>query len=63
MWQPRQKIFMPGKDDNALDNFGHHEKEEYILEEQDIEEDQIDLVGESSDTKSHAKDILLGRTL
>ena len=44
-----------GKDDNLLDNFGPYEDNKSIPEAQDIESDHKDLVGESSDTESHAK--------
>ncbi len=47
---------------NTSDNFGLYEDEESIIEEQDIKGDHSNLVGESSDTGSHARDGLSGRT-
>ncbi len=60
--QPKQDMPIPGEDDNTSDNFGLYEDEEFILEEQDIESDYRNLVGESSDTGSHARDGLSRRT-
>ncbi len=60
--QPKQDTLIPGEDENISDNFGLHEDEESILEEQDIEGDHRYSVGKSSDTGSHARDGLLGRT-
>ncbi len=60
--QPKQDKPIPGEDENTSDNFELHEDEESILEEQDIESDHRYLVGESSDTGSHARDGLSGRT-
>ncbi len=51
-----------GEDNNTPGNLGPHEDEESILEEQDIERDHRNLVGESSDTGSRARDGLSGRT-
>ena len=47
--QPKQNMLILGKDDNASENFGSHEDEKSILEEQDIERDNINLVNKSSD--------------
>ena len=52
---------MLGEDDNASEYFGPHEKEEYTLDEQDIEGDHRDLVGEYLDTRSRARDSLSER--
>ncbi len=41
---------------------GPHEDEKSTLAEQDIKRDHRNLVGESSDTRSHARDGLSGRT-
>ncbi len=60
--QPKQDTPIPGEDENTSDNFGLHEDEESILEEQNIEGDHRYSVGESSDTGSHARDSLSGRT-
>ncbi len=60
--QPKQDMPIPGEDENTSDNFGLYEDEESILEEQDIEGDHRNSVGESSDTRSHARDGLSGRT-
>ena len=46
---------MPGKDDNASDNFGLYEDEKSILEVQDIEGDHRDLVGKSLDTRNRIR--------
>ncbi len=59
--QPKQDTPIPGEDENTSDNFGLHENEESILEEQDIEGDHRNLVGDNSDTKSHARDGLSQR--
>ncbi len=53
---------IPEEDENTSDNFGLREDEESILEEKDIEGDHRNLVSESSDTVSNAKDGLSGRT-
>ncbi len=37
--QPKQNTPIPGEDENTSDNFGLHEDEESILEEQDIKGD------------------------
>ena len=57
--QLEQDMPMPGEDDNASDNFGLYGDEESTPEAQNIEEDQRNLVGESSDIGSH---IRVGRT-
>ena len=53
---------MPREDDDVSENFGPHKDEEFILEEQEMEGDHRDLVGESSDTGSCARDGLSGYT-
>ncbi len=60
--QPKQDTPIPGENENTSDNFGLHEDEKSILEEQDIEGDHRYSVGESLDTRSHARDGLSGRT-
>ena len=37
--QPKQNMAIPGEDDNASEYFRYHEDEEYLQDEQDIEED------------------------
>lgn len=54
---------MPEEDDNVLDHFRHYEKEKYILKGQNIEEDHIDLISKSLDTRSCVRDILLWHIL
>ena len=44
-----------GKDDNALDHFGPYENEESTPKARDIEGDHRDLIGKSSDIRSHAR--------
>lgn len=51
-----------GKDNYASENFGPHEDEKFTLEEQNIEWDYRNLVGESLDTGSYVRDNLLGHT-
>lgn len=53
---------MQGEDNNALNNFGSHENEDFTLKTQDIERDNRDLVGKDSDTGSRARDGLSGYT-
>ena len=60
--QSEQNTLIPGKDDDASENFGPHKDEESILKEQKIEGDHRDLVGESLDTGSRAKDGLSRHT-
>ncbi len=60
--QPEQNNPILGEDDNTSGNLGSHEDEESTLEEQDIEGDHRNLVGESSDTRSRVRDGLSGRT-
>ncbi len=59
--QPNYNTLIPGEDENTSENFGLYEDEESILEEQDIERDHRNLVGESSDTGSSVKDGLSRR--
>ena len=60
--QPKQNTSISGEDDNASDNFGPQEDEESTLEKQDIKKDHTNLVGESSDIGSCAKDGLSRHT-
>ncbi len=60
--QSNQETPIPGGDNNALENFGPHEDQKSILKEQDIEENHKNLIGKSSDIRSHIKDGLLGFT-
>ncbi len=60
--QLKQDTPIPKEDENTSDNFGLHGDEKSILEEQDIEVDHRNSVGKSSDTGSHARDGLSGRT-
>ncbi len=60
--QPKQDTPILGEDDNVSGNLEPHEDEESTLTEQDIERDHRNLVGESSDIGSRAKNGLLGRT-
>ena len=53
--KPKQDMPMPEEDYNVSDNFGSYEDEGSIPEAQDIEEDHRNLVGKSSDTRSHTK--------
>ncbi len=62
IYMNEQDIPILEEDDNASGNFGPHEDEESTLEEQDIENDHKNLVGESSDTGNRANEGLLGRT-
>ena len=57
--QPKQDMLIPGEDDNISDNFGPYEDKQSTPEAQNIEGDHRDLVGESSDTRSRARE---GRT-
>ena len=57
--QPKQDIAMSKKVDNISDHFWPYEDEKSIPEAQNIKRDHKDLVGESSNTGSHAK---AGRT-
>lgn len=56
--QLNQNIPMPREDNNALENFVPHKDKKSILEKQDIKKDYRDLIGKSSDTRSHARDDL-----
>ena len=60
--QPDHNSLMLAEDDNTSDYFIYHNKEEYPLgnEGKDVEEDQRDSVGKSSDNKS-VRNILLDR--
>ncbi len=60
--QPKQDTPILGEYDNASGNLGPHEDEESTLTEQDIEGDHRNLVGESLDTGSRARDGLSRRT-
>ncbi len=60
--QPEQNTPIPGKDDNTSGNFGLYEDEKSTLEEQDIKADYRNLVSESSDIGSHARDGLSRHT-
>lgn len=53
---------MPGEDDNLTDNFGPHIDKKSALEGPDIKVDNMDLVFESSNIGSYARNILLRRT-
>ena len=61
--QPNCNSPILAEDDNASDYFMHHKEEEYPLgsKKQDIEEDQRNLVGKTSDNES-VKDMLLRHT-
>ncbi len=59
----KQDIPIPREGDNASRNFGLHEDEESILEEQDIEGDHRNFVGKRLDTRSRVSNSLSGRTL
>ncbi len=61
--QPEQDTPILGEEDNTSGNLGPHDDEESTLAEQNIEGAHKNLVGESSDTESRAKDGLSGRTL
>ena len=56
--QLKQNTPISGEDHNASENFGPHKDEESTLKEHDIEKDHTNLVSESSDTKSRAKNDL-----
>ena len=56
---PKYDMPMPGKNNNASDNFRPYKDEESISKAQDIEKDHRNLVGKSSDTGNRAK---AGRT-
>ncbi len=60
--QPKQDTPILGEDDNVSGNLGPYKDEQFIPEEQDIEGDHRNLIGESSDTESRAKEGLSGRT-
>ncbi len=60
--QPKQDTPILREDDNVSGNFEPHDDEESTLEEQDIEGDHRYLVGESSDTRSRARNGLSERT-
>lgn len=51
------------EDYNISDNFRFYLDEEFTLDEQDIERDYRDLIGQSSDTESYTSDGLLRCTL
>lgn len=51
---------IPGEDNNTSQYFSFHEYEKYILNEQDIEGDHKNLVYESLDLETLAKDSLSG---
>lgn len=53
---------IPREDYNKFENFGLHEIEKSILEEQDVEGDHKNVAGKNSDTESCAKDGLSGCT-
>ena len=53
---------IPEEDNNASENFGPHEDEESVLEDQDIEEDHTNLIGKNLDIRSRARDGLSRRT-
>lgn len=53
---------MPKKDDDISENFRSYEDEESIIKKQEMEEDHGDSVNKTLNTKSHAKDTLLGHT-
>lgn len=53
---------MLGEDNDVSENFKLHKDEKFILEEQNIERDYRDMVNKSSNTRSRAKNGLLGRT-
>ena len=59
--QPNQNTPIPGEDENISENVGLYEDEESTLEEQNIEVDHRNFRSESLDTRSYAKDGLLGR--
>lgn len=60
--QPKQNMPISRKDDNLSDNFRPHVDKKSVLEGPEIEADNIDLIGKSLDTGSHAKDMLSRRT-
>lgn len=51
----KQDTLILGEDDDKLKNFGLHKDEKFILEEQDIEGDFRNLMGEISNTGSCVK--------
>lgn len=55
-------MLMSEEDDNMSNNYGHHEEEEYILKEQDIKEDYVDLMNKSLDTGYCIRSMLSKRT-
>lgn len=59
--QLKQNTPLPGKNDNAFKNFGLNKNEKSTLEEQNIEKDYRNLIDESKNTKSHARNSLSGR--
>lgn len=59
--QLQQNMLIPREDNNILEIFGLYKNDK--LEKQDIEADHRNLIDESFDTKSGAKDGLSGITL
>ena len=55
-------MVMPREDDNTSEYYELHEDEKYILDKQDIEKDNKNLVGKSSDIRSRVRDSLSGCT-
>lgn len=53
---------MAWENDNLSDNFGPYKNKKSTIEELDIEEDNIDLVGKSLDIESRVRDILSEHT-
>lgn len=56
--QSKQDILMLKKDNNTLEYFGPYKDGKYILDQHDIEKNHNNLVGQSSDTGSCAKNNL-----
>lgn len=54
---------MSRKNDKTLENLRPHKNENSILKKQDMEEDDRNLIGKSSDTRNHSRHILSGRNL
>ena len=58
-----QDTSMPGEDDDASENFGSHEDEKSTLKKQEMERDQRDFVGKSSNIGSYTRDGVSRHTL
>ena len=51
----KEDMPMPGENNKPSDNFGPYQEKEFTPEAQDTEKDHRDVLGKSSDTKSHTK--------